>query len=85
MSKLNKQELLEGVRSIIDNEFNNNVSDGIMGTDIISGLQIGEIMITETTYKVGIYLRLSREDEKLGESESISNQRNLLLNYIKFD
>ena len=23
MSKLNKQELLEGVRSIIDNEFNN--------------------------------------------------------------
>ena len=36
-----------------------------------------------TDYKVGIYLRLSREDEKLGESESISNQRNLLLNYIK--
>ena len=35
-----------------------------------------------TDYKVGIYLRLSREDEKLGESESISNQRNLLLNYI---
>ena len=39
-------------------------------------------MITED-YKVGIYLRLSREDEKLGESESISNQRDLLLNYIK--
>lgn len=35
-----------------------------------------------TNYKVGIYLRLSREDEKLGESESISNQRELLLNYI---
>lgn len=34
-------------------------------------------------YKVGIYLRLSREDEKLGESSSISNQRDLLLNYIK--
>ena len=34
-------------------------------------------------YKVGIYLRLSREDEKLGESESISNQRDLLLNYIR--
>ena len=34
-------------------------------------------------YKVGIYLRLSREDEKLGESSSISTQRELLLNYIK--
>ena len=36
-----------------------------------------------TDYKVGIYLRLSREDEKLGESGSITNQRDLLLNYIK--
>ena len=34
-------------------------------------------------YKVGIYLRLSREDERLGESSSISNQRDLLLNYIR--
>lgn len=34
-------------------------------------------------YNVGIYLRLSREDERLGESGSISNQRDLLLNYIK--
>ena len=34
-------------------------------------------------YKVGIYLRLSREDERLGESGSISNQRELLLNYIR--
>lgn len=34
-------------------------------------------------FKVGIYLRLSREDEKLKESSSISNQRDLLLNYIK--
>ena len=34
-------------------------------------------------YKVGVYLRLSREDEKLGESGSISNQRDLLLKYIK--
>ena len=33
-------------------------------------------------YKVGIYLRLSREDERLGESESISNQRDLLMNYV---
>ena len=39
-------------------------------------------MVTED-YKVGIYLRLSREDERLGESGSISNQRDLLLNYIK--
>ncbi len=39
-------------------------------------------MITDT-YKVGIYLRLSREDERLGESGSISTQRDLLLNYIK--
>ena len=33
-------------------------------------------------YKVGIYLRLSREDERLGESASIGNQREQLLNYI---
>ena len=39
--------------------------------------------MTREDYKVGIYLRLSREDEKLGESESISNQRDLLLNYIR--
>lgn len=40
-------------------------------------------MITNLEYKVGIYLRLSREDERLGESSSISTQRDLLLNYIK--
>lgn len=39
-------------------------------------------MISEE-YKVGIYLRLSREDEKLGESSSISNQRDLLHKYIE--
>lgn len=39
--------------------------------------------MTESNYKVGIYLRLSREDEKLVESGSISTQRDLLLNYIK--
>ena len=38
--------------------------------------------IMHTDYRVGIYLRLSREDEKLGESGSISTQRDLLLNYI---
>ena len=40
-------------------------------------------MIMDTVYKVGIYLRLSREDERLGESGSISTQRDLLLNYIR--
>ena len=40
-------------------------------------------MITDTIYKVGIYLRLSREDEKIGESGSISTQRDLLMNYIR--
>lgn len=34
-------------------------------------------------YQVGIYLRLSKEDEKLGESGSITNQRAILMNYIK--
>ncbi len=33
--------------------------------------------------KVGIYLRLSKEDEKIGESSSITNQRAILLDYIK--
>ena len=35
-------------------------------------------------YNVGIYIRLSREDEekKKLESESITNQRNFILNYI---
>ena len=37
-------------------------------------------------YRVGIYIRLSREDEekeKYQESESIGNQRTLLMQYIK--
>lgn len=35
------------------------------------------------TYKVGMYLRLSREDDKKKvESESITNQRNIILEYI---
>ena len=38
-------------------------------------------------YKVGIYIRLSREDEdkenKNYESESIKNQKSLLLQYVK--
>ena len=41
-------------------------------------------MLGSKIYNVGIYIRLSREDEekKTIESESISNQRNLILNYI---
>jgi DNA invertase Pin-like site-specific DNA recombinase len=35
-------------------------------------------------YKVGIYIRLSKEDEdKINESESITNQRNYILDYLK--
>lgn len=37
----------------------------------------------QTEYKVGMYLRLSRDDERAGESLSIENQRNVLTAYIK--
>ena len=37
----------------------------------------------QTDYKVGIYLRLSRDDERQGESLSIENQRRVLTNYVK--
>ena len=37
----------------------------------------------QTEYKVGIYLRLSRDDERQGESLSIENQRRVLTNYVK--
>jgi len=44
-------------------------------------------MVGSETYKVGIYLRLSREDEKKeahkSESGSISNQRDIILKYIR--
>ena len=35
------------------------------------------------TFKVGIYIRLSREDGDKLESESVSNQRDILQKYIK--
>jgi len=39
---------------------------------------------TGITYNVGIYIRLSREDDdKTNESESIINQKSLLLQYVK--
>ena len=34
-------------------------------------------------YKIGLYIRLSREDGDDMESESISNQRSLLTGYLK--
>lgn len=39
-------------------------------------------MNTNEQYRVGIYLRLSRDDEKDDESQSISNQRDYIMNYI---
>ena len=39
-------------------------------------------------YRVGLYIRLSEADENKSyesESESIVNQRNLLLNYVKIE
>ena len=44
----------------------------------------GGKMIESKIYNVGIYIRLSREDEKANklESESITNQRNTILDYI---
>lgn len=34
-------------------------------------------------FKVGMYIRLSKEDGDKQESESVTNQRNLILRYIK--
>ena len=34
-------------------------------------------------FNVGIYIRLSKEDETQGESESIGNQKILLTKYVK--
>ena len=39
-------------------------------------------MSTNETFKVGIYLRLSREDDRKDESQSISNQRDYIMSYI---
>lgn len=39
-------------------------------------------MPKQTDYKVGMYLRLSRDDERAGESLSIENQRKILTSYI---
>lgn len=33
-------------------------------------------------YNVGIYLRLSQEDQNVGQSESITNQRDYITRYV---
>lgn len=37
----------------------------------------------QDTYHVGIYARLSRDDERAGESVSIENQKELLARYVQ--
>ena len=39
--------------------------------------------LEKTTFRIAIYIRLSREDGDDLESESVTNQRNLLLGYLK--
>ena len=37
----------------------------------------------QTEYKVGMYMHLSHDDERAGESLSIENQRTILTKYIE--
>ena len=49
-------------------------------------VNVSYTIMNNIDYKVGIYIRLSREDEekeKYQESESIGNQRTMLMQYIK--
>lgn len=49
-------------------------------------VNVSYTIMNNIDYKVGIYIRLSREDEekeKYQESESVGNQRTLLMQYIK--
>ena len=39
--------------------------------------------MADTTYNVGIYCRLSNDDERDGESVSIENQKLLLQQYVR--
>ena len=45
--------------------------------------EINNQPIYNILYKVAIYLRLSRDDENAGDSESIINQREFLTKYVK--
>ena len=40
------------------------------------------IMTKQSHYNVGIYVRLSQEDERAGESISIENQKKMLTEYV---
>ena len=40
------------------------------------------LMSSTTIFNVGIYLRLSQEDETAGQSESITNQKDFCLNFV---
>ncbi|MCM1023032.1 MAG: recombinase family protein [Prevotella sp.] len=39
-------------------------------------------MPKQNNYNVGIYVRLSKDDERLGESVSIENQKMILTKYV---
>ena len=39
-------------------------------------------MTKQSHYNVGIYVRLSQEDERAGESISIENQKKMLTEYV---
>ena len=41
------------------------------------------LKIVSEIYNVGLYIRLSKEDGEKRESESITNQKSLLLQYVK--
>lgn len=45
-------------------------------------MNLANILQNNTIYNVGLYLRLSREDENDKESESIANQRLFLMSYV---
>ena len=40
-------------------------------------------MPKQTNYNVGIYVRLSQEDMRAGESLSVENQKMILTKYVK--
>lgn len=41
------------------------------------------VISSRNQHKVGIYCRLSKDDDKIGESTSITNQKNMLTDYVK--
>ena len=45
-------------------------------------LQMTDCLKDYLIYNVALYLRLSKEDELAGQSESIQNQRNFLTKYV---